>query len=80
VDISLPDIDGYAVAREIHTRLGKVIPLIALTGLGQPEDVKRSHDAGFARHLTKPFDIENLDQVVQEYRLLQGRQHSSGSP
>jgi CheY-like chemotaxis protein len=48
--------------------LGSGIPLIALTGLGQPEDVKRSHDAGFARHLTKPFDIENLDRVVEEFR------------
>jgi PAS domain S-box-containing protein len=67
VDISLPDIDGYAVAREIRTRLGPTIPLIALTGLGQPEDVKRSHEAGFARHLTKPFDIEDLENVIQEF-------------
>jgi two-component system, chemotaxis family, CheB/CheR fusion protein len=67
VDISLPDIDGYAVAREIRRRLGPAIPLIALTGLGQPEDVKRSHEAGFARHLTKPFDIEDLENVIQEY-------------
>ena len=68
VDISLPDIDGYAVVREVHARLGRSIPLIALTGLGQPEDIKRSHEAGFARHLTKPFDIENLEQVIQEFR------------
>lgn len=67
VDISLPDMDGYAVAREVLSRLGPAIPMIALTGLGQPEDVKRSHDAGFARHLTKPFDIEDLDQVIQEF-------------
>ena len=67
VDISLPDIDGYAVARDIRARLGTVIPLIALTGLGQPEDVKRSHEAGFVRHLTKPFDIEDLESVIQEF-------------
>ena len=67
VDISLPDIDGYAVARQIRTRLGAAIPLIALTGLGQPEDVKRSHESGFARHLTKPFDIEDLERVIQEF-------------
>jgi len=30
--------------------------------------IKRSHEAGFARHLTKPFDIENLDRVIQEFR------------
>lgn len=67
VDISLPDIDGYAVAREIRNRFGPALPLIALTGLGQPEDVKRSHDAGFSRHLTKPFDIEDLERVIQEF-------------
>jgi len=67
VDISLPDIDGYAVAREIRNRLGATIPLIALTGLGQPEDVRRSREAGFARHLTKPFDIEDLENVIQEF-------------
>jgi two-component system, chemotaxis family, CheB/CheR fusion protein len=67
VDISLPDIDGYAVAREIRNRLGPAIPLIALTGLGQPQDVKRSHEAGFARHLTKPFDIDDLEHVIQEF-------------
>ena len=68
VDISLPDIDGYTVARHVRERCGRAIPLIALTGLGQPEDVKRSHEAGFARHLTKPFDIENLHQLIQELK------------
>jgi two-component system, sensor histidine kinase len=67
VDISLPDIDGYAVAREVRNRFGPAIPLIALTGLGQPEDVKRSHNAGFTRHLTKPFDIDDLENVIQEF-------------
>jgi len=77
VDITLPDMDGYAVAREVLSRLGTAVPLIALTGLGQPEDVKRSHEAGFARHLTKPFDIEDLDRVIQEFLAQRG---SSGSP
>jgi two-component system CheB/CheR fusion protein len=76
VDIGLPDIDGYAVLREVHERLGSSIPLVALTGLGQPEDIKRSHEAGFARHLIKPFDIENLDQVIQEFRTVQRPEHS----
>jgi len=67
VDISLPDIDGYAVGREICSRIGPTTPQIALTGLGQPEDVKRSREAGFARHLTKPFDIEDLENVIQEF-------------
>ncbi|HET9106832.1 MAG TPA: chemotaxis protein CheB [Steroidobacteraceae bacterium] len=77
VDIGLPDIDGYTVVREVQERLGRSIPLIALTGLGQPEDVKRSHEAGFARHLTKPFDIENLDQVIREFCARPPAQQSS---
>jgi len=72
IDISLPDRDGYAVAREIQARLGATVPLIALTGLGQPEDIKRSHQAGFARHLTKPFEIDELDQVIWEFRTRNG--------
>jgi len=77
VDISLPDIDGYAVVREVHERLGWSIPMVALTGFGQPEDLKRSQEAGFARHLTKPFDIENLDQVIQEFRARQSPDNSA---
>ena len=77
VDIGLPDIDGYAVVREVQEHVGRSIPLIALTGLGQPKDIRRSHEAGFIRHLTKPFDIENLDQVIREFRAHRNRQQSA---
>jgi len=69
VDIGLPDIDGYTVVRELQERLGRSIPLIALTGLGQPEDIKRRHEAGFIRHLTKPFDIFCLLRQIQRRTL-----------
>ena len=78
VDISLPDIDGYAVAREVRARLGSAIPLIALTGLGQPEDVRRSHEAGFVRHLTKPFEIEDLERVIQEILIASSHPRGAG--
>ena len=78
VDIGLPDIDGYTVVRQVQERLGRSIPLIALTGLGQPDDIKRSHEAGFSRHLTKPFDIENLEQVIHEFRSRQPGEHRAG--
>lgn len=77
VDISLPDIDGYAVAQQVQERLGQAIPLIALTGLGQPDDIKRSHEAGFTRHLTKPFDIDNLDHVIREFRMREAREDTA---
>ncbi|HUP98234.1 MAG TPA: MASE1 domain-containing protein [Usitatibacter sp.] len=57
VDIGLPLLDGYEVARRLRTRqsdLGTSWRLIAITGYGQPEDVRRSAEAGFDSHLVKP--------------------------
>jgi CheY-like chemotaxis protein len=57
VDIGLPRIDGYEVARRLRARqasLGVRWRLIALTGYGQPEDVRRAEEAGFDTHLVKP--------------------------
>jgi DNA-binding NarL/FixJ family response regulator len=55
VDIGLPGMDGYSVARSIRETLaGKPCYLIAATGDGQPSDRKKALDAGFDRHLVKP--------------------------
>jgi CheY-like chemotaxis protein len=61
-DIGLPDIDGLEVARRIRGRawFGET-RLIALTGYGQPDDIRHALDAGFEAHLTKPI---NLDQLL----------------
>jgi signal transduction histidine kinase len=61
-DIGLPDIDGLEVARRMRGRawFGDM-RLIALTGYGQPDDIRRALDAGFEAHLTKPI---NLDQLL----------------
>jgi signal transduction histidine kinase/ActR/RegA family two-component response regulator len=60
VDVGLPGLDGYEVARRIRTAMGKSIRLIALTGYGQPEDRERAFDAGFDMHLVKPVDRDQL--------------------
>ena len=61
LDIGLPNMDGYALACELRTRLADSPPmLIALTGYGQPHDRQLSEAAGFALHLVKPIDIEEL--------------------
>jgi signal transduction histidine kinase len=61
-DIGLPDIDGFEVARRLRTRAeGGATRLIALTGYGQAEDMRRAASAGFDAHLTKPV---NLDQLM----------------
>lgn len=65
IDIGLPGMDGHEVAmrlKEMPTTSG--IPLIALTGYGQPHDKQRALDAGFHAHLTKPADIERLTEAM----------------
>lgn len=64
VDIGLPDIDGYEVARLVRAQARERIALIALTGYGQPEDAQRAAAAGFDLHLVKPVGVERLQQAV----------------
>ena len=64
VDIGLPGIDGYEVARQIRTLLGNEIHLVALTGYGQADDKRRALEAGFDRHLVKPVDPRTLAEVL----------------
>jgi PAS domain S-box-containing protein len=67
LDIGLPVMDGYTLARELGARLGEAAPvLIALTGYGQEQDQRRSEEAGFAFHLVKPVDAERLARLVDE--------------
>jgi CheY-like chemotaxis protein len=55
VDIGLPGLDGYEVARRLRTALGDRVRLVALTGYSQPEDRHRVREAGFDVHLVKPL-------------------------
>jgi two-component system CheB/CheR fusion protein len=66
IDIGLPGIDGYEVAKRLrlHDRGGML--LIALTGYGQAEDRMRSEQAGFDHHLVKPVSQEVLEDLLRE--------------
>lgn len=65
IDIGLPDIDGYEVARRLRSSaLDGKVALIAVTGYGQPADERRALEAGFDAHLTKPVEPERLDEVI----------------
>jgi PAS domain S-box-containing protein len=72
IDISLPDIDGYEVARRLRRGClaGRVprVKLVAVTGLGHDEDRRRALDAGFDAHLVKPVSPQRLEQVIAELR------------
>ena len=64
VDIGLPGIDGYEVARRIRAAGDKRPLLIALTGYGQPEDRRRATEAGFDSLLVKPVDPAGLADLL----------------
>jgi CheY-like chemotaxis protein len=67
IDIGLPDVDGYEVARRIRSRCpGAPLVLVALTGFGQPEDVQRALEAGFDAHVVKPVDPDALTKTLAE--------------
>ncbi|HXG09974.1 MAG TPA: ATP-binding protein, partial [Gemmataceae bacterium] len=64
LDIGLPGMDGYEVARHLRQQLEHQPVLVALTGYGQDEDRRRSREAGFDYHLTKPVDPDALQEVL----------------
>jgi signal transduction histidine kinase/CheY-like chemotaxis protein len=68
IDIGLPDIDGYEVARRLRSSRNGPIALIALTGYGQMDDVRRAAEAGFDAHLTKPVDTDRLQATIAGLR------------
>jgi len=63
IDVGLPRLDGYEVARRLRAEAGG-IRLVALTGYGQSEDVQRARDAGFDCHLVKPASAEQLRAAI----------------
>ncbi|WP_081887886.1 ATP-binding protein [Verrucomicrobium sp. BvORR034] len=65
LDIGLPGMDGYEVARRMRDLEGcRNALIIAVTGYGQEEDRQRSHDAGFDHHLVKPVGIAELRALL----------------
>ena len=69
LDIGLPIIDGYQVARQLRTTAQtRASLLIALTGYGQDVDRERAQDAGFDRHLVKPADPKELVRLIADWR------------
>jgi CheY-like chemotaxis protein/anti-sigma regulatory factor (Ser/Thr protein kinase) len=63
LDIGLPDMDGYQVAKWIRG-VNRSVRIVALTGYGRPEDLLRAKESGFDDHLTKPVDFQSLSRVI----------------
>jgi PAS domain S-box-containing protein len=69
LDIGLPKLNGYEAARRIREQpWGRHPVMIAVTGWGQEEDRRRSHEAGFDHHLVKPVDPNALMRLLTELR------------
>jgi CheY-like chemotaxis protein/anti-sigma regulatory factor (Ser/Thr protein kinase) len=64
MDIGMPGLNGYEVARRLRERHGNALRLVALTGWGQDADRRRSREAGFDAHLVKPVDLERIDDLL----------------
>jgi signal transduction histidine kinase/HPt (histidine-containing phosphotransfer) domain-containing protein len=64
LDIGMPELDGYEAARRIRgLPRAQPITLVALTGYGQPDDRRRSREAGFDHYLVKPVERNDLDEL-----------------
>ena len=66
LDLRLPRLGGWEVARRLRARFGRAIFLAALTGWGAPGDRQRSMTAGFDRHLTKPTPLREIRALADE--------------
>jgi len=64
IDIGLPDMNGYEVARRIRNTLPASVTLVALSGYGQEEHRKRADEVGFDRYLVKPVRDDQLAAVL----------------
>ena len=66
LDIGLPVMDGYEVARRLRAGETPAHPmrLLAVTGYGQAEDRRHAREAGFEHHLVKPIDLEELEKIL----------------
>jgi PAS domain S-box-containing protein len=64
LDIGMPGMDGYEVARRLRASGAAGTVLVALTGWGTPEDRRRSAAAGFDHHLVKPVEIDEVQRLL----------------
>lgn len=74
LDIGMPLMDGFEVARQLRSQpWSQSMFIVALTGWGHQEDRRRSKEAGFDEHFTKPLDPMVLVRRVNEIRLARSR-------
>ena len=81
MDVQMPVMDGLEAARRIRSSenpLGRVIPILAMTANAFLEDMQKSKEAGMDEHLSKPVDIDALEQTVKRFRVTPPPKINSG--
>lgn len=64
LDIGMPGINGYDLARSLRAEFGRNVRLVAITGHGTDADRARSREAGFDAHLVKPVETKTLQAIL----------------
>ena len=64
LDIGLPGMSGYELAQRLRMALPRKVQLVAITGYGQAEDLRRSKECGIDHHLVKPVNLEDLETIL----------------
>jgi CheY-like chemotaxis protein len=68
-DLKLPGMSGWELARELRGRFPDDPPyLVAVSGMGQSDDVRKSHEAGIDLHLLKPADPDEIVAALERFR------------
>lgn len=80
IDLGLPGMDGYEVARRLRGGEPPDVGLIALSGYGQPEDRRKALTAGFDAHVIKPVDPAHLAAVIASVQRLRQEAHRHRAP
>ena len=66
VDVGLPRVDGYELARRTKAACGDGVRVVALTGYGRQEDRLKAVEAGFDEHFVKPVEVEALSRLLAD--------------
>lgn len=64
IDIGMPDMNGYDLARALRTSVADGLKLIAVSGYGHPEARARAREAGFDEYLVKPAGVDEIQGVL----------------
>ena len=63
-DLGLPELSGYELAKVVRCELTNAIRLVAISGYAQPEDIRRSLQAGFDAHVAKPAQAADIERLL----------------